>query len=67
MFGMPIPIPLSFGLGSPGAFHRRVGALSDPVPRRGMESAIEALTVFLAMISVGFVSFMDVFLFGGIV
>jgi hypothetical protein len=33
----------------------------------GMESVIEALTVFLAMMSVGFVSFMDVLLFGGIV
>jgi hypothetical protein len=32
-----------------------------------MESAIEALTLFLTMAAVGFVSFMYVFLFGGIV
>jgi hypothetical protein len=32
-----------------------------------MESAIEALTVFLTMMSVGFVSFMDVVWLGGIV
>jgi hypothetical protein len=38
-----------------------------PVPGRGMESAIEALTVFLTMMSVGFVSVMDVVWLGGIV
>jgi hypothetical protein len=32
-----------------------------------MESAIEALMVFLAMMSVAFVSFMDVFWLGGLV
>jgi hypothetical protein len=32
-----------------------------------MESAIEVLTVFLAMMSVGFVSVMDVVWLGGIV
>jgi hypothetical protein len=64
---MPIPIPLSFGLGSPGAFHRRVGATfrSGSETRHGISN--RGSYVFLAMISVGFVSFMDVFLFGGIV
>ena len=58
-------MPPGIGLGSPGAFHRRVGAAFGP--GRGIESAIEALTIFLTMMSVGFVSFIDVFLFGGIV